>query len=51
MMWAVSFPLQNNPVIDDVRCAIGVVVLALTLAGQPRRGRSCMCANPSRVIG
>lgn len=34
MMWAASFPLQTNPVIDDhVLGAITVVVLALTLAG------------------
>jgi len=34
MMWAASFPLQTNPLIDDhVLGAITVVVLALTLAG------------------
>ena len=34
LMWAASFPLVNNPVIDDhVLGAISAVVLALTLAG------------------
>ncbi|HET8560731.1 MAG TPA: hypothetical protein VFL69_09460 [Marmoricola sp.] len=34
LMWAASFPLETNPVIDDhVLGAISVVVLALTLAG------------------
>ena len=34
LMWAASFPLQNNPVIDEhVLGAISVVVLALTMAG------------------
>jgi thiosulfate dehydrogenase [quinone] large subunit len=34
LMWAASFPLENNPVIDEhVLGAIGVAVLALTLAG------------------
>ncbi len=33
-MWVASFPLENNPVIDDhLLGAITVVVLALTLAG------------------
>jgi hypothetical protein len=51
MMSAVSFPLQNNPAIDHVRCAIGVVLLALTRAGQRRRGAAVCALNPSRVIG
>lgn len=34
LMWAASFPQQNNPVIDDHMIgAISLVVLALTLAG------------------
>jgi thiosulfate dehydrogenase [quinone] large subunit len=34
LMWAASFPLENNPVVDDhLLGAISVVVLAVTLAG------------------
>ena len=34
MMWIASFPLENNPIVDDhVLGAISVVVLGLTLAG------------------
>lgn len=34
LMWVASFPLQNNPLIDDhMLGAISVLVLALTLAG------------------
>lgn len=34
LMWVASFPLENNPVLDDhVLGAITVVVLALTLSG------------------
>ena len=34
LMWIASFPLENNPVLDDhVIGAISVIVLALTLAG------------------
>ena len=34
MMYAASFPLENNPVLDDhLAGAIVLIVLALTLAG------------------
>jgi thiosulfate dehydrogenase [quinone] large subunit len=34
LMWVASFPMENNPVLDDhVLGAISVIVLALTLAG------------------
>ena len=34
LMWAASFPLENNPVVDDhLLGAISVIVLAVTLAG------------------
>jgi thiosulfate dehydrogenase [quinone] large subunit len=34
MMWVASFPLENNPVVDDhLLGAISVIVLAVTLAG------------------
>jgi thiosulfate dehydrogenase [quinone] large subunit len=34
MMWAASFPLDNNPLLDDhVVGIVAVVVFALTLAG------------------
>ena len=34
LMWAASFPLENNPVLDDhLLGAISVIVLAVTLAG------------------
>jgi thiosulfate dehydrogenase [quinone] large subunit len=34
LMWAASFPLENNPVVDDhLLGAISVIVLAVTLSG------------------
>jgi thiosulfate dehydrogenase [quinone] large subunit len=34
MMWTASWPLENNPVIDDhVLGAVSLIVLGLTLAG------------------